>query len=209
MTRHALRRPASVGIAARTLVSASAVLLAGCFATTKHVRTVEEDVARRGAWTDEKINEMSTEISQLRAENDALRLRLDDLSDRMAGLGDEVAGRLGELEQADTKALDEARRATARAAELGADRQQDREELLQRMNVILEEVVQENKRLRQRIEALEAAGSAGGDHTVQAGETLASIATRYGTTAQAIAEANGLADPNQIRVGQRLVIPGR
>ena len=42
---------------------------------------------------------------------------------------------------------------------------------------------------------------------VQRGQTLASIALRYGTTAAAIATANGLRNPNLIYVGQRLTIP--
>lgn len=44
-------------------------------------------------------------------------------------------------------------------------------------------------------------------HTVQPGETLSSIARRYGTTWQAIAQANGLSNPNQIYEGQKLKIP--
>lgn len=43
-------------------------------------------------------------------------------------------------------------------------------------------------------------------HTVQPGETLSSIARRYGTTWQAIAQANGLQNPNQIYAGQKLKI---
>jgi LysM repeat protein len=42
---------------------------------------------------------------------------------------------------------------------------------------------------------------------VRAGETLAAIARRYGTTATAIARLNGLSNPNRIYVGQRLLIP--
>ena len=45
-------------------------------------------------------------------------------------------------------------------------------------------------------------------HVVQAGETLSSIAQRYGTTVQAIMAANGLANANLVYVGQRLRIPG-
>jgi len=45
-------------------------------------------------------------------------------------------------------------------------------------------------------------------HVVQRGETLSSIAARYGTTAQALARANGLANANYIYAGQRLTIPG-
>ncbi len=44
-------------------------------------------------------------------------------------------------------------------------------------------------------------------HVVQAGETLTLIARRYGVTVGEIVAANGLADPNCIEVGQRLVIP--
>ena len=43
-------------------------------------------------------------------------------------------------------------------------------------------------------------------HTVQPGESLSSIARRYGTTWQAIAQANGLVNPNQIYAGQQLKI---
>jgi len=43
-------------------------------------------------------------------------------------------------------------------------------------------------------------------HVVQRGETLSSIAARYGTTAQAIARVNGLRNLNYIYAGQRLTI---
>jgi len=46
-------------------------------------------------------------------------------------------------------------------------------------------------------------------HVVQRGDNLYRIATRYGTTIQAIMNANGLSNPNFIWVGQRLVIPGK
>jgi LysM repeat protein len=44
-------------------------------------------------------------------------------------------------------------------------------------------------------------------YTVQQGDTLGLIAQRFGTTVQAIQTANGISDPNQIFVGQVLVIP--
>ena len=52
------------------------------------------------------------------------------------------------------------------------------------------------------------ASAQGGQHVVQRGENLFRIALRYGVTVDAMARANGLADPNQIYVGQALVIPG-
>jgi LysM repeat protein len=44
-------------------------------------------------------------------------------------------------------------------------------------------------------------------HTVKRGESLSLIAQRYGTTWQAIAEANDLSDPRTIVAGQKLKIP--
>jgi LysM repeat protein len=44
-------------------------------------------------------------------------------------------------------------------------------------------------------------------HTVQRGENLFRIALRYGTTVQAVASANGIANPALIYVGQVLTIP--
>lgn len=48
-----------------------------------------------------------------------------------------------------------------------------------------------------------------GVHVVQRGENLYRIALRYGTTVQALAAANGIANTNRVVVGQRLTIPGQ
>lgn len=45
-------------------------------------------------------------------------------------------------------------------------------------------------------------------HTVQRGEFLSAIATRFGVTMAQIAQANGISDFSRIRVGQLLCIPG-
>lgn len=44
-------------------------------------------------------------------------------------------------------------------------------------------------------------------HVVKRGETLFSIARRYGVTVEAICAANDIVDPDHITVGQRLAIP--
>jgi len=44
-------------------------------------------------------------------------------------------------------------------------------------------------------------------YTVKSGDTLGSIASRYGTTVDAICEANDIDNPNLIYVGQVLIIP--
>lgn len=50
------------------------------------------------------------------------------------------------------------------------------------------------------------AGATARTYTVQAGDTLSGIAAKYGTTWQALAQKNGLANPNLIYPGQTLTI---
>lgn len=54
-------------------------------------------------------------------------------------------------------------------------------------------------------------GSGGGSsvHVVRRGQTLSSIARRYGRSVSAFVSVNGLRNPNRIYVGQRLRIPGK
>jgi len=44
-------------------------------------------------------------------------------------------------------------------------------------------------------------------YVVQEGDTLAAIAQRFGTTVSALQAANGIEDPDEIIIGQVLVIP--
>ncbi|GAB6173274.1 MAG: LysM peptidoglycan-binding domain-containing protein [Desulfitobacteriaceae bacterium] len=44
-------------------------------------------------------------------------------------------------------------------------------------------------------------------YTIQSGDTLSALAVKYGTTVQALAAANNIADVDRIYVGQQLVIP--
>ena len=46
-------------------------------------------------------------------------------------------------------------------------------------------------------------------YTVQAGDTLAKIASQFGVNAATIADANNIKDPTKIRTGTVLVIPGK
>lgn len=47
-----------------------------------------------------------------------------------------------------------------------------------------------------------------GFHIVQPGESLSVIAQRYHMTTAALQKANGMSDPNTLRVGQKLTVPG-
>ncbi|GJM44944.1 MAG: hypothetical protein DHS20C21_17860 [Gemmatimonadota bacterium] len=186
-----------------------ALVLPGCLATTKHVEMIESDMTRRSAWTDERMEGLEQEITQTRAENEALRLRMDDILQQLSALGGEVSTRITELEQTDRLVEDEVRQAAQQAAVVGQEQERDREDLLTRLNLVLEEVVKENAKLVDRIDALESSAFTFGNmHEVKPGESIASIAKKYGVTAAAIVEANGLSDANLIQVGQQLLVPG-
>ncbi|ESR23551.1 Membrane protein [Lutibaculum baratangense AMV1] len=54
----------------------------------------------------------------------------------------------------------------------------------------------------------QAGGQGSGRHRVQPGETVYSIGRQYNVSPNAIISANGLSDPNNVRIGTDLVIPG-
>jgi LysM repeat protein len=180
-------------------------VLSGCFATAKQLETVQTDVTKKEAWSGERLSRVEAEIEELRAENESFRQRIDSLSDQISQLGNEVSNRLEEIGKD--------QRATSQRAEQHADQMasgdKDREELLSRMNIILDELVKENSRLAERVKKLESSAVAFGKmHKVKKGETVASIAKKYGTSVEAISQANGISDPTSIEIGQELLIPG-
>ena len=60
----------------------------------------------------------------------------------------------------------------------------------------------------QRLAIPGAATTASSAYTVRSGDTLGLIASRHGTSVVALVAANGLKNPNLIRVGQQLKVPG-
>ena len=46
-------------------------------------------------------------------------------------------------------------------------------------------------------------------HTIQRGETLGVIAKKHGLSASALAAHNGIANPNKVKIGQKLTIPAK
>jgi LysM repeat protein len=57
-------------------------------------------------------------------------------------------------------------------------------------------------------EAAPEPATSNGTIVVHTGDTLNSIAARYGVSPSTLARANGITNPNRIYIGQRLVIPG-
>jgi LysM repeat protein len=186
--------------AAATLIVGLA--LSGCFATAKQLETVQSDVTKREAWNEEQLSKMEAEVEALRAENEAFRQRMDEISDRIGQLGGEVSNRFDEIDRTNQASAQQ-------TGQLALGREKDREEILNRMNAILDELVKENTRLEERLRKLESeAVTFGKVHKVKKGETLASIARKYGSSVEAVIQANDISDAEAIEVGQEILIPG-
>jgi len=175
-------------------LAAALLLLPGCFATTKHLEQVQTDMTRADAWVEETLSRQDAELDALRAENEALRQRMDDLADQITALGGEVSSRLTELARSDQQVSEQLSVALRSTDVLAEQRQKDREENVENMNAILDEVLKDNRDLRARLETLErSAYTFGRMHKVKKGESVASIAAQYGVTAQAIVEVRAAA----------------
>jgi LysM repeat protein len=81
-----------------------------------------------------------------------------------------------------------------------AQRARDREEMIETLSQRMATVLSQ-QRARQ-------AQSSGRTHEVARGETLSAIAAAYRVSSQAIIQANNLQNPNALRIGQKLTIPG-
>jgi LysM repeat protein len=200
VARRAAQRARSFGRSAAAALALA--VFSGCFATAKQLESVQSDVTKKEAWSGERLSRVEAEVEELRAENDALRQRVETLSDQVTRLGSDISGRFDDMGK-------EFQASSQRADEMVTGREKDREDLLNRMNVILDELVKENSRLSERIKKLESNAVAFGKiHKVKKGDTLASIARKYGSSVEAIAQANGIPEDASIEIGQEILIPG-
>lgn len=198
--------------AALALVCAC-LLLTGCgtggLAVKRDVWEAEEGFERRQAGLSEKVLYLEGRISALEEETGAIRHQLDQIIRQLSGLDTDFSRGLEAVREGQEQLGIELE---GRIRSVDSGRQEDRDELLTRIEIILDEVTAENKRLREDLEALRASVASmatGYSHEVKRGETLAQIAQQYGVSVAAIVEANGISNPDVIPVGKVLVIPAR
>ncbi|MDP6528734.1 MAG: LysM peptidoglycan-binding domain-containing protein [Gemmatimonadota bacterium] len=193
------------------------LLLPGCLATRSQLAAVEADISRQDAWNDEKLLQFEAELEALRAENEALRARLGVTEDQAEAFASVIGERLqvtaGRAEEADGEIGRQISRVEGVIAETerkrAKERAEDQAEIGRRLEAIVEEVLRENTLLATRLEKLESSAFTYGQlHAVQTGETVESIARKYGVTAADLIRANDLPNANLIREGQELLVPG-
>jgi chromosome segregation ATPase len=192
------------------LVTLAGLMLAGCgtggLAVKKDIWEAQSDFEQRQAGLSEKVLQMDGRISALEEELSVVQHRVDELSTQFSGLDSDFSRGLEAIRDGQQQLGIELE---GRIRNVDEQRKTDRSDLLERMQIVLDEVTAENKRLRAELDEVKSAVSVGATHRVQRGETLASIAAQYGVTVQAIAAANNIANPDLIAVGQELIIPGK
>ena len=200
-------------VAVFLLVVALGASLSGCgtggLAVKRDVWEASEEFSRGQASLSEKVLYMESRIAALEEETAAIRYILDQISGQLSGLDTDFSRGLEAVRDGQQQLGIELE---DRIRTVDSGRQEDRDAMMRRMEIVLEEVTDENRRLRADVEALRtsiASMATGYTHEVKRGETLASIAQQYGVTVADIVQANGIANPNIISVGKVLTIPAR
>jgi len=195
------------------LTVALGLSLTGCgtggLAVKRDVWEAEEEFSRGQASLSEKVLYMEGRIAALEEETGAIRYVLDQITAQLTGLDTDFSRGLEAVRDGQQQLGIELE---DRIRTVDSGRQEDRDDMLRRMEIVLEEVSNENRRLRQDLEALRtsvASMATGYTHEVKRGETLASIAQQYGVTVADIVQTNGISNPNIIAVGKVLTIPAR
>jgi nucleoid-associated protein YgaU len=213
-----LGRPASRGPASRRsgwvgpstlLALCLPILLAGCgtggLAVKKDIWDAQTDFEQRQTGLSEKVLELEGRVGALDEQMAALQFKLDEMAKQIAGLDTDFSRGLEAVRDGQQQLGIELE---GKIRAVDSARKSDREDILARIDIVLNEVTSENQRLRAEIEAVKATRT-GSAHVVKPGETLASIAAKYGVTVSDLIAANKIQNPDIIPVGAKLVIPGK
>jgi len=147
---------------------------------------LENRLSRQTRELEVRLSEIEYQVSDLKREFRFTQEQVAALQGQSGRMGLDNQASLNELRGRVKSVEDELKRATA---------------------IIMEEIRKLEKTRSQRAPARAGEVMRGYEHTVQSGETLSTIARKYGASVPAITEANGMSDPNAIRVGQTIFVP--
>ncbi len=195
-------------VVAALLCLSVGLTLSGCgtggLAVKRDVWEAEENFSQRQASLSEKMLQIDGRLTAVEDEIAALKMVNEGLSLRIASLEAEFGRGLEAVRSGQEQLGIELE---GRIRDVDSGREADRDDLLARMQIVLEEVTRENAQLRADIDALRDQVATGNEHVVRSGDTLASIAAQYGVTVNGIIRENNLTNPDVISVGQKLFIP--
>jgi LysM repeat protein len=151
----------------------------------------QQTVAQSLAILEERLNRLAEELRALQFNQERMQEQIRELHTELLELR-RAAGAVSarDLEQLET-----------RLRAMDAARERDKQ-------VILDQLAKELIAISTaRGAAAGGAAATGIEHIVKPGENLSAIAKQHGVGVSDIARANNLANPDEIRVGQRLIIP--
>lgn len=171
----------------------------GCL--TLDSSTKQDEVAQIRSSVSEELIKVKQEVNSLKGQLEELEYKIDKLQRTQSQQSNELNTTLKEWRK-DIRGDIETRLGTIEKKQA-----QDKKELLNRTAIIAEEVSKENKELRSQIESIRKPATQEGYYVINQGDTLSKIAQMFGVSIKNLMEANGITDPNSIRIGQKLVIP--
>jgi LysM repeat protein len=159
----------------------------------------QENVSQSLGILDEKLTRLSAQYEDLQFKQQKLQQQLDDLQTQMLNLRSSS----GAVSANDLQALE------AKIKALDAARERDKQVILDTLAKELSAAGGSKPTPATRAQTSSAVSAApdAKEHVVQKGETLAAIAKLYGVTVADLAKANNLSNPNELKAGQKLVIP--
>jgi len=149
----------------------------------------------------EELHKTAGRLEALEMEQQRLQATVEETRKRQTGAAEQQA----------RQALERVDGLERRLAQLDAARERDKKEIVDALSARMAQILQgagggATSRSRP---AARPAGPGEQTHTIRGGESLSSIAARYGVRVSALMEANGLNSADHIRAGDTLIIPAR
>ena len=192
------------------VLAVSIITLTGCMATGPDYRTRRTIEAREDAL----LAQETTRKQEGRFET--VEIELNRINQELQ----RIEINQGQMAQAD---IDQLRQQIAgfesRLNQIERNRETDKQEIISKLSAKMADLIQasttrsaststrSSSSSRSRTTAKSRSGGYGYEHEVQPGENISAIAAVYGVSVSTIVDENGLDNPNQIRVGQKLFIP--
>lgn len=183
----------------------------------ERIETVQKSLAASFQAGIKTVNDNLVAMTDFEKKQEARITRIQEaFQEQVKGVVDEVVKENQALRAADAAIrgdLDAARQEGARDRQALADLQQSLVGLQQAMQQIADQLaaaqarVQELAKKQEALARKAAPPARPGTHVVKAGETLTTIAARYGVTVEALMARNKITDADSIGEGEKLAIP--
>ena len=194
--------------ALRSLTFLCAALAASIAAVRAPAQAEVADLREDIKGLTERVSDLSLRVEQLEHDNAQLKARLDASGNgRDTVTAEQLNGAVAALNASIKAAVDSSR------ADILQTVAAQMENLAKQTNQALDSVARSAASVQvapaaQPARAADPGTAQGATYTVQKGDSVGLIAKKTGARLQDIVEANKLADPSKILVGQVLVIPG-